>query len=453
MATDLELAVTTLAAKSTIYEGYWSYYEGQQPVVYTNQRLKEIFRDVDAVFTQNWCAVVVSSVLERFNIQNVVVPSVKDAQTRLDSAFGEQFNLVADDTHEAMLVTGEAYVIIWPDENNQPRGYYNDPRMCHVFYDTLDPYVARMACKWFVNDAGQTELTLYYPDRLEHYFARRNDMAATPAAFEPMGEEPEPNPYGVVPVFQFKTHRTARSELVNVVPLQNGINKLLIDMMVAAEYGAFKQRYVISQVDPGNLRNAPNEIWMIPAGDGAGQGTQVGEFSAADLMIYLNAVDKLAGSIATISRTPQHYFFGQGGTPSGEALIAMEAPLNKKTADYISRVTPTWKQAIAFTLQLAGLRVTLADVAVQFEEPATVQPLTESQVRKTSVEAGIPLVTELRREGWSQEELDQMEEDKAAAKAEQTSMAQALLEQARAQFDQGQNPAARDMFGQEKERE
>jgi hypothetical protein len=59
----------------------------------TNQRLKEIFRDVDAVFTQNWCAVVIDSVLERFNIQNVVVPEVEDAQAIVNAAFGEQFDL------------------------------------------------------------------------------------------------------------------------------------------------------------------------------------------------------------------------------------------------------------------------------------------------------------------------------------------------------------------------
>jgi adenylate cyclase len=43
----------------------------------------------------------------------------------------------------------------------------------------------------------------------------------------------------------------------------------------------------------------------------------------------LTAIDKMASTIAIITRTPKHYFYSQGGDPSSEALIAMEAPLNQ----------------------------------------------------------------------------------------------------------------------------
>lgn len=443
--TDLELAVNALTAKSGAYDTYWDYYQGTQPVVYTAQRLKEIFRDVDAVFVENWCAVVIDAVLERFNIAAVDAEGVADAAQIINTAFGDQFSLVADDTHEAMLVTGEAYVVAWPDAEGNARAYYNDPRMCHVFYETLDPYTVRMGCKWFVNDNGETELTLYYPDRLEHYAARRSDSGLAASAFMPMlndgGEYAEPNPYGTVPVFRFQTHREPRSELASIIPLQNGINKLLIDMMVAAEYGAFKQRWIIAQMDPGNLRNSPNEIWLLPAGDGGGQSTQVGEFSAQDLGVYLNAVDKLAGAVSTISRTPRHYFFGQGGAPSGEALIAMEAPLNKKTLDYTQRVEPPWRRCLAFVLQIAGHAVDAMGIMVRFDQPETVQPLTQAQIRAQSVQAGMPLVTAVRREGWSDADIEQMAKDKDADSAKQQATLAGALVRAQRQFDQGGSAA------------
>ena len=37
-----------------------------------------------------------------------------------------------------------------------------------------------------------------------------------------------------------------------------------------------------------------------------------------------------------------------------ESLIVMEAPLNKKAQDRIDRFTPTWREAGAFLMQLAG---------------------------------------------------------------------------------------------------
>jgi len=68
---------------------------------------------------------------------------------------------------------------------------------------------------------------------------------------------------------------------------------------------------------------------------------------------------------------------------------------------------------------------------------------------KQLVDSGVPLITAARRLGWTEAEIAQLEADKKKADAERTSMATALLDQARTQFDQGQNPAARDMFGQE----
>ena len=129
--------------------------------------------------------------------------------------------------------------------------------------------------------------------------------------------------------------------------------------------------------------------------------------------MYLAAIDNLAAAIGIISRTPKHYFYSQGGDPSGEALIALEAPLNKKCTRHIARFTPTWQRAAAFLLKLADKQVERTAITPVFEEPETVQPLTRAQVRQFEVTSGIPLTTAVRREGWTQAEIDQMAEDRA----------------------------------------
>ena len=84
----------------------------------------------------------------------------------------------------------------------------------------------------------------------------------------------ERNPYNLIPVFHFRRERRViTSELANVIEPQNAINKLLSDMMIAAEFGAFPQRYIISQASPGKFKNAPKLIWDIPGSDGEGQPT------------------------------------------------------------------------------------------------------------------------------------------------------------------------------------
>jgi hypothetical protein len=188
---------------------------------------------------------------------------------------------------------------------------------------------------------------------------------------------------------------------------------LFQDMMVAAEFGAFKQRYAITHADISALKNSPNIIWNIPAGDGEGEATQVGEFTPTDLDNYLKAMDHIANDIARISKTPKHYMFSQGGDPSGEALIAMEAPLNKKVTGTIDRLKPVWAQVAAFLLQLDGTDgITPKDITPLFDEPATVQPRTAAEIREINVRTGIPLVNTLRREGWTEQEIQQLLDDK-----------------------------------------
>lgn len=441
--TDLKQAYEALQAKTANYDKLFRYYDGNQPLMYTAKRLEEVFRGLDSYMVENWCAVVVDAAKERINLTGATVPAAQ--QTAVDDLLKEnQLLLEADDVHLAALVAGEAFYIAWPDDSGRGQGYYNDPRLCHVFYDPENPRRKQFAAKWWTGADEKGHITLYYPDRLEYYISRGKASAVSSvSAFQPdEGKAPggvAENTYGVVPVWHFRlTHRKVKSEIDNVIAPQNGINKLLTDMLVAAEYGAFRQRWIISNSDTDKLKNAPNEIWNLPAGDGVGQQTSVGEFSATELANYFHAVDNLAGALSSITRTPRHYFFSTGGDPSGEALIAMEAPLTKKVQDYIDRFTPVWQEVISFLMQINGVTLPPKDIVLKWSDPETVQPRTQAEIQQMRVGSGEPLVTVKRDMGASEAELAQLETDLKAQRAAQTaSLAQALVDNQRA-FDRGQ---------------
>jgi len=414
--TDLKLAYTALQSKQAPYTILWSYYNGDQPLRYSTERLREVFRDLSARFTQNWCSVVVNASLDRMNLLRFSIANDERSSDRANELWTTTEMTLDDvDVHLAALVIGESFVVVWPNEEGAVEAYYNDPRNCHLFYETTNPRKKRMGCKWWVGDEGERRLTLYYPDRLEYYAsAQKADQISSSAALRPAEPPSAPNPYGEIPIFHLRRERRSiESELANLVPLQDAINKLLADMMVAAEFGAFRQRWVITNADTKTLKNAPNEIWQIPAGDTMSQGSQVGEFGQTDLGVYLGAMDKLATSIAVISRTPKHYFFDAGGDPSGEALIVMEAPLTHKVETYIERFSHIWRKVMAFMLRVDGITVDEWSIEPQFDDPATIQPYTQAQIRLTNGNAGIPLRTQLRQEGWSEDELAMMDKDKA----------------------------------------
>jgi hypothetical protein len=449
---DLELAVATLLYKTPHYSRLWNYYQGYQPLVYASEKLNDLFQNISARFQQNWCAVVVDSVHDRITLQRVLVAD-DDAATEQLALLLSSSDLIleSEDVHLGALVTGEAYVIAWPDEDSgQPEAYYNDSRSVHLFYEADKPRRKRFAVKWWVGDDYYRYLTLYYADRLEYYRstnAVRSDDGSggllnwnevtDGRGFTPIAIEP--NPYSLIPVFHFRRERRViTSELQNVLGPQDAVNKILADMMIAAEFGAFPQRYIISQAEPGKFKNAPNVIWDIPGSDGEGQPTAVGQFASTELSNYLQAIDKWTNSIAIISRTPKHYFFGQGGDPSGEALIAMEAPLNHKAQKYITRWTANWSEVAQFMMLVAGMgEIDDNAIVPVFDKPETVQPYTQALIRKESVAAGIPLMWQMEQEGYTQQELDNLE---SAIQDEQTGQQQNLavaLTNAQRQFDQG----------------
>jgi len=443
--TDVQAAVLALNAKKTRYDVLYRYYDGDQPLVYSSEKLREIFSGLDAKFTENWCAVVVDSVLDRLALRNLSLSS-DDAASNMLQALREESGLVDDEhaIHEDVCVTGEAFVIAWPnEEQGTVEAFHNDSRLCWAGYDGDNPRRMRCAAKWWPDpDSGGVRLTLYYPDRLEYYATKKplkDGEQPDARGFEPWGEEPvAANPYGVIPMFHFRSNRRRpKSQLASVIEVQDMVNKLVADMMVAAEFGAFRQRYVISQAGIANLKNNPNVIWDLVASDRDSQPTSVGEFQPTLLSNYLEAINKLSADIGIISRTPRHYFYNQGGDPSGEALIAMEAPLNRKIEQLQTTLSPTWRDLAAFLLLLKDVTVSSRDVWAQYEPSTTVQPRTQAEIRELSVRAGIPRTTVLRDEGWTDADLAQMYEDERADRVAQANYADAVLSQAQRQFDQG----------------
>ncbi len=418
------------------YSALFDYYDGNQPLRYTTERLREAFDQRDVKFRQNWCAVVVNSVLDRLELfgwsagDERVSAMLADAWTRTGLA------LESNEVHETALITGESYLIGWKEDGGEPEFYYNDPRRCWVCYDEDRPKVKRYAAKWYDSPAG-ARMVLYYPDRIEYYSAEKTfkeigiDNGGA-NAFRLEGEAV--NPYGIIPVFHFRNGlRRMKSELQNVTELQDAINKLLCDMMVTAEFSAFPARYVISNADIAELRNSPNQIWDLPAGMDGGQSTQVGTLAAADLANYSDQIDRLASSIAIITSTPKHYFSSTSDALSGEALITMEAPLVKKVQNRRELFGDTWSEVGAFACLLEGVTIDKVDIVPQWGKAESEQPLTETEIIRNYIGAGLPKKTALRLSGYTAAEIALIEEEAAEEKAASASLGSLLLENARAE--------------------
>jgi hypothetical protein len=406
---DLTEAFNAISGKRKDLDTMFSYFDGPQPLKYSAEKLKELFDNSLTQFEINWCAVVVDAVLDRLELEGFQVTGDETASQKLTELFIRlHLDLEADEAHAASLATSQAYIIVWKDEG-ETVAYYNDPRMCHVFYEDANPRKKRFAAKWFNRADGRQEITLYYVDRLEHWVsAKTSSSIDKESAFA--FENKEANPYGVIPVFDMKSP----GEIFKIVTDQDAVNLLLSDMITAAEFGAIPQKYAISQADPGNIKNGPNMWAWLPANDGQGEQSQIGQFPPTNLANFSVEIDKLANAIAIITRTPKHYFLNTGANISGEALLAMEAPLVKKAGKRQKKFGAQWQDIAAFIAQLEGMNVTADKIKPLWKRAESIQPLTEMQTVQTGTSAGVDVETMLLRSGWGQKEIDDMNNRKQA---------------------------------------
>lgn len=421
---DLQYAYETLRLKQAHHQRRWTYYKGEAQLKWSTQKLKEVFKDVQQGFRENWCGIAVDTVIDRIQLDRVVVTNEDLLSNELSELFEMTgLDMDAEEVHRETLITNESYVIVWKnEEGGEIEAYHNDSRNVHVFYEEDSPRKMRYAAKWWVGVDNLRRMVLYYPDRIVHFVATKTNTEGLLPEFKQelfnLDEEQGSggtvaNPYGEIPVFHFRYDMRESTELDNLIPIQDMLNKTISDMMVVSEFGAFPQRWAVTSAEFENekMPYAPFTATVFPPSGSGEEATSIGQWDAAPLENYLQVVDHFAQTASIIARIPKHYLIGQSGTPSGEALVAMESPLTMKVRRTIQRYRRTWQNLFRFLAKLNGHEIDLTKINPVFSEVRTIQPLTQAQAYDYRTKAGMPLPTQLRNEGWDEEEIEQLLED------------------------------------------
>ena len=339
-----------LDAVQTEYRRYDDYYSGKHPVLLASEKWRGLFGRLFTRFSDNFCALVVDAVEERLTVQGFRMGAEEDSEADDDAWRIWQTNQLdawSQVAHTESLVKGCSYMGVspfrdeWPAED-APLITVEDA--FEVVVRTSTSYRGRRiaALKKWKGDDGEWLATLYLPDEIvKLQQARKN--AGERSTWEPRaipGESwPLVNPLGIVPIIPLVNRPRLRgngeSEIAGVIPVQDAINKLAMDMLVAAEYGAFRQRWATGveiPMDPetgkpiDTYKTSIDRFISTPVPD-----ARFGEFGQTDLAPYKQAIEMFIQHIASTTRTPPHYLLGQAGSfPSGESLKATETGLVAK---------------------------------------------------------------------------------------------------------------------------
>lgn len=404
--TDLQIAVDAIDGKAQYYETLYSYLDGAPELKYSTARLSRAFAKSFVYFAQNWAGVIINAVLDRLVLKGFDIGD-NALNTKMDEVFTKlNLNLEAQDVHEACQVTGEGFLIVDKLDTGVDV-YFNDPRMCEVFYDADRPKIKAFAAKKWLGSDGVIRVNLYYPDRTEKYAGEKTKNMSL--------LEKVTNDTGVIPVFHFRnSRRVMKGELdPSTLSELDAINKLFSDLMVAAEFEAFKTKVIISQVDPGDLQLGADMKIHIPARETSdGEDTKILEIGGGDLERFIKPINEIANALSAQTRTPKHFFVSQSDAGlSGEALLTMEAPLVKKVQKKQEAYAPEWQAAMAYILKLMGTEVNASELSPVWQPVQSELPLTSAQIFKTEKEAGIPTINSARRMGFDETAIAQLEDD------------------------------------------
>lgn len=435
------------------YERYEDYYNGEHPLEFATERWKTAFETIFEQFADNWCQVVVDAVGQRLEIVGwKSEDDDKDATAAEQIWDDNEMHIEADDVHTQTLVKGDGYIIAWPDPNTpaedplaDDRGpvqmFYNDATEVNVIYDGANRRKIARAAKIWTDIDGERHLRIYLPDETQFYIVPSDDtrllyqqgLLELPDVL-PEGwtieKPPLPNKFGIVPVFHFKnralgsTHGT--SEIKIVIPIQNAINKVLMDMMVTSEFSGFKQKYVAGSAHPPEgWRTGSDRVWATTDPQ-----TKFGQFDESDLEQFTRVVEMLVGHVAKVTQTPMHYLRVSGDMPSGEALKTAESALVHKAMARQRAFGATWSKAMTFAVWAKTGSKPKSPLTPVWKDAETRHDLEQAQTAQLKSILGVPL-----RQLW-QEHFDYTVEETVEFEKQNFAVAAAVLAQVIAQAGQ-----------------
>lgn len=314
------------------------YYRGAQPLSFLHPEVAERVDGRLRSLVINLPRLVVDSIEDRLDVEGFRLADGPDDELwRIWQANDlDEWSQLA---HLDSLILARSFALVWPnpDDPATPLVTVESARQMRVEYDASRKRILSATKTW--SEDGRDFCTMYDPNWIVRY-ENAAESKAEPD-WRPR-EEPIENVMGVVPVVLFPNRPSllrpqGESEMTDVIPITDALNKLATDMMTSAEYHAMPRRWATGIDMGGNVTEervrekvkqrwsdaTAGRVWLAEKND-----VTFGQFPEASLDAYVSASNMLTQRASAITGLPPHYFGLAGENPaSAEALRAAEAVL------------------------------------------------------------------------------------------------------------------------------
>jgi hypothetical protein len=321
------------------------YYAGEHRLKLTAEmrRMMQIADDRLDRYNANYCEMVVDTMADRLAVERVVVTGADEAQTWADDVMSRvRMDGVQMAVHEAALRDGEAYVMVDYGEDGIVRDFvletaYDGEYGIVPVWDASGRVMVA-AVKIWCDASGMTRGNIYYPNSISKYGEDGDGVRL----IETVDTVRDGRELGV-PLVRFATKAgRAVSALVNVVPLQDSLNRTLVSMVMSSELEAFSILFAVGFTPPASL--TPGMILQAAIEDENGKPVRpdteedarayaamqnsyrLERIGGGDLSTLISQAEFIIQQVSNVSSTPIPSLMG-GDSQSGEALKQREARL------------------------------------------------------------------------------------------------------------------------------
>jgi len=419
-----------------------AYYDGIHDIAYASDKWRREFMAVFTNFRDNWIELVVDAVEERLNVVGFRgFDAGKRRVQAMDIWQDNGMDAASRIATTESLIYGRSFVSVWPDDDGDARISIESPSQVIVAHSSADRRKRLAGWKRWVDDSEYVFATLYLPDfvyKVRSKVKSRINWAQNELYFGPQDWErriepgepwPLPNPLGVVPIVPLINKPKlslgglspilGKSEIANVIPVQDAINKVIMDMLIAADFAGYRQRWVTGfdipedpethqPVEP--FKSAVDRLWIAESAD-----TKFGDFEPTDLSNYVKVIELLVQHVASQTRTPPHYFYLTGQFPSGDALKSAEAGLVAKARAKMLHLGEAWEEVMRLCFACIGdPRQDAQNAETVWTDP---ESRSDAQLADAVVKqgtAGVPWEQRMVKLGYSPQEIERMRAQRAA---------------------------------------
>lgn len=362
----IEVLGQELDTKQPEYEKLASYFECRQPLAYLPDEVRRSVGNRLQPVHINWPRIVVNSVEERLDVERFRLGDAKEFTDAWDLWQANNLDEESQLAHADAILYGISYVSVWRGDK-YPSIVVESPRQVHHMYDPATREVTAAIKRWFDPVLKRGFINVYTADHISKYVSKEQqdeyiDISNLPAnAWTLRDNGTLSNPLGRVPLIPLVNrrrimHQHGDSELTDILPVADAINKLATDMMISAEFHAMPRRYATGVEVVEDEAGEPQEAFSVLKGRtwiAENDAAKIGSLPEADLSNFINAIEMFNQHLTMLGAVPPHYQNAAKGSLAGaDSIRASEANLVAKARRKMRSFGGAWEEAIRLALQI-----------------------------------------------------------------------------------------------------